>query len=321
MDAKPGATPGSSVGIDVSTDFLDVALRPGADAWRSGNDAPGITALVARLHTLAPVLVVIEATGRLELPLVGELGAAGIPVAVVNPRQVRDFARATGRLAKTDAIDAQVLAQFAEAVRPTPRPLPGAAAQELAALVARRRQLIEMLVAEKNRQLTAPRTLAGELAEHITWLETHLRGIDRELRQRIRSSPLWREHDALLQSVPGVGPVLSATLMAELPELGQLHAKPLAALVGLAPLNRDSGRLRGKRAIWGGRAPVRAALYMGALVASRHNPVLKAFYARLIQAGKAKKLTLTACMHKLLTILNAIIAHQTPWQPREIPHA
>jgi transposase len=312
------------VGIDVSTDFLDVCVRPSGVAWRNANDSSGIGELIARLKALAPtdtVEVVLEATGRLELPLVGELAAAGILVAVINPRQVRDFARASGRLAKTDTIDAQVLAQFAEAMRPTPRPLPDAAAQELGALVTRRRQLTDMLTAERNRRLTAPRALQEELAEHITWLETRLQGIDRELRQRIRSSSLWREQDALLQSVPGIGPVVSATLMAELPELGQLRAKALAALVGVAPLNRDSGRYRGKRTIWGGRAPVRAALYMAALVASRHNPDLRAFYQRLVRAGKPKKLALTACMHKLLTILNAMVAHRTHWQAGVSAHA
>jgi transposase len=238
-----------------------------------------------------------------------------LPVAVVNPRQVRDFARATGRLAKTDQLDAAVLAHFADAVRPTPRAMADAELQVLRALVERRRQLSELLTAERNRQLTAPAVVQADLQAHLDWLQAHLKELDTQLRAQLQANEHWRAQDALLHSVPGVGLILSATLLSLLPELGQRDRKPLGALVGVAPFNRDSGRWRGQRAIWGGRAAIRAVLYMGALVGIRHNPVLRAFYQRLVQAGKPKKVALVACMHKLLTILNAILAHQTPWQP------
>jgi transposase len=259
-------------------------------------------------------LVVLEATGGIELPLVGALAAAGLPVVVVNPRQVREFARATGRLAKTDAIDAQVLARFAEAVQPALRPLPDAATQQLSSLVTRRRQVIEMLTAEKNRLRTTAPAVRDHVKEHILWLERSLSDLDRELEQAIHSSDIWRAQDDLLQSAPGVGQVLSTTLLAELPELGTLNRKEIAALVGVAPLNRDSGTLRGRRTVWGGRSQVRAVLYMAALVATRFNPVIRAFYQRLQAAGKPKKVALTACMRKLLTILNAMMRHQIPWR-------
>ncbi len=246
--------------------------------------------------------------------VVGALAAAGLPVVVINPRQVRDFAKATGRLAKTDAIDAQVLAQFAEAVRPTVRPMPDAHTQALAALMTRRRQVLDMLTAETNRLGSAPRRIRREIQTHIRWLERQVAKLDDELRQAIHSSPVWREKDDLLQSMPGVGPVLATTLLASVPELGTLNRRQIAALVGVAPVNRDSGTLRGKRMVWGGRAAVRAVLYMGALVAARHNPVLKAFYQRLRQAGKTSKVALTACMRKLLTMLNAMLKHRTPWR-------
>ena len=238
---------------------------------------------------------------------------AGLPVAVVNPRQVRDFAKATGRLAKTDALDARVLARFAEAVRPAPRQLPDAATHEFSALLSRRRQLIEMRVAEHNRLGSAPRRIQQQIRKHLTWLDCQGATIEEELAQRITSTPIWRERDNLLQSVPGVGPTLSRTLVAELPELGILTRHQIAALVGVAPLNRDSGMLRGRRTTWGGRAVVRAVLYMGTLAAVRWNPVLKVFYQRLRAAGKAPKVALVACMRKLLTILNAMLKHQTPW--------
>jgi len=302
------------VGIDVAKDRLDVAQRPGTEAWGVTNDERGIADLVARLKALRPTLVVLEATGGIELPVVGALAAAGLPVVVVNPRQVREFARATGRLAKTDAIDAQVLARFAEAVRPALRPLPDAATHQLSSLVARRRQVIVMLTAEKNRLRTAAPVVRDHIKEHIVWLERSLSDMDRELGQVIHSSDIWRAQDNLLQSAPGVGPVLSTTLLAELPELGSLNRKEIAALVGVAPLNRDSGTLRGRRTVWGGRSQVRTALYMAALAATRFNPVIRAFYQRLETAGKPKKVALTACMRKLLTILNAMMRHQTPWQ-------
>jgi transposase len=302
------------VGIDVAKDRLDVAQRPGTEAWGVTNDERGIADLVARLRALRPALVVLEATGGIELPVVGALAAARLPVVVVNPRQTREFARATGRLAKTDAIDAQVLAQFAEAVRPALRPLPDAATHQLSSLVARRRQVIVMLTAEKNRLRTAAPAVRDHINEHILWLERSLSDLDSELGQVIHSSDIWRAQDNLLQSAPGVGPVLSTTLLAELPELGSLNRKEIAALVGVAPLNRDSGTLRGRRTVWGGRSQVRTALYMAALAATRFNPVIRAFYERLQTAGKPKKVALTACMRKLLTILNAMMRHQTPWQ-------
>ena len=304
------------VGIDVARDSLEIALRPTGERWQVSNNSTGISALVARLQAVEPILIVLEATGGLEVAVLAALGTVGLPAVAVNPRQVRDFAKAVGKLAKTDALDAQVLAHFAEAVRPAVRPLPDAATRELSALVTRRRQLVEMLTAEENRRKTASTAVGDDIQEHIVWLRKRLHGVDRELSQAIRSSSLWREQENLLRSVPGVGPALSAILLADLPELGTLGRKQLAALVGLAPLNRDSGTLRGKRTIWGGRASVRAALYMGALVGSRCNPVLRAMYTRLVAAGKTKKLALTACMHKLLTILNAMLKYRTTWAPR-----
>jgi transposase len=301
------------IGIDVARDRLEVATRPAGESWPIANDAAGIAELVVRLRDLGPALIVLEATGGLELPLLAALGSAGLPVVAVNPRQVRDFAKALGKLAKTDAIDAQVLAHFAEAVRPAVRPLPDAATQALAALVTRRRQLVEMLVAEDNRRRSAPVAIRADIQAHIVWLRKRLKDLDQELGQVLRSTPLWREREDVLRSVPGIGPTVTATLLAELPELGALGRKQIAALVGVAPLNRDSGTLRGKRSVWGGRATVRAALYMATLVATRHNPVIRALYARLLAAGKLKKVALTACMRKLLTLLNAMVKHQTRW--------
>jgi transposase len=306
------------VGIDISKTRLDIALRPTGSALTVPYDETGMTTVVQRLRTLSPAGIVLEATGGVEMLLSGALATAGLPVAVVNPRQVRDLARATGRLAKTDRLDAQLLAQFAEAVRPACRPLPDASTQQLAALITRRRQLVEMLTAEKNRRGSAPRTMRSHIQQHIEWLQQHLTQLDQDLTTAVQASPIWREHDELLQSVPGIGPVVTRTLLAELPELGTLTHKQIAALVGVAPLNRDSGTFRGKRTVWGGRATVRAALYMGALVAARHNRVLKAFYQRLRQAGKAPKVALTACMRKLLTMLNAMLKHRTSWRERAV---
>jgi transposase len=303
------------VGIDVSKANLDVALRPSGEHWCCPNDEAGIAELVARLRPLAPGLVVLEATGGLERLVVAALALATLPVAVVNPRQVRDFAKATGQLAKTDALDAAVLAHFAEAIHPTPRPLPDAASQALAALVERRAQMVGMLTAEKNRLRQALPAVRAKVAAHIGWLEQAIKELDQELDQTLHASPLWRERDHLLRSVPGVGPTVSLTLLAHLPELGHGSVKHVATLVGLAPLNRDSGAWRGTRAIWGGRRQVRAALYMAALVGARHNPVLRAFYTQLTARGKPKKVALTACMHKLLTILHAVLRDGTPWQP------
>jgi len=303
------------VGIDVAKASLDVAVHPTTERWTLAYTEREVAGLLSRLAALAPALVVLEATGGLEGPLVGALAAAGLPVVVVNPRQVRDFAKATGLLAKTDALDAAVLAHFAAAVRPTPRALPDAATQALAALVTRRRQLVAMLTAERNRLSSAPRALRAEIQAHITWLQRRLGRLDEDLHQAIRTSPAWRAQDDLLQSVPGVGPVLARTLLASLPELGTLNRKAIAALVGVAPLNRDSGTRQGRRMVWGGRAAVRAVLYMGTLVAVRHNPVLRAFYQRLRAVGKLPKVALTACMRKLLTILNAMLKQQTRWNP------
>lgn len=303
------------VGIDVAKEQLQVAVRPGGEAWSVTNDRPGLRDLVKRLAASKAALVVLEATAGMEMPVVAALAAAGLPVVAVNPRNAREFARATGRLAKTDIIDAHVLAQFGEALKPPLRPLPDAATQELNALVTRRHQLVEMITAEKNRLAQAvTKAVRASIREHIRWLERRLADIDQDLAGSIRQTPVWREKDELLRSVQGVGPVLSTTLLAGLPELGALGRKQIAALVGVAPLNRDSGRHRGKRMIWGGRARVREALYMGTLVATRFNPVIRAFYQRLLAAGKPKKVALTACMRKLLTILNAMARHDTPWQ-------
>jgi transposase len=258
-------------------------------------------------------LLVVEATGGLERRIVRALAAAELPVIVVNPRQVRDFAKATGRLAKTDKIDAEVLAHFGEAVRPARRTLPAPASEELRALIARRRQITEMLTAETNRLTHSAKAVRKRIVAHIRWLEAELDRVDSELDQSIQQSPIWREQEDLLKSVPGIGPVISRTLLAELPELGELNRKQIAALVGVAPLNWDSGMMRGRRAIWGGRATVRAALYMAALVASRCNPKIREFHRRLRAGGKASKVALVACMRKLLTILNAMIKHRTRW--------
>jgi transposase len=306
---------GPYVGIDVSKDQLDVAMRPSGDSWSMANDASGITEVVQRLAQLHPKLVVLEATGGLQMPLAAALATAGLPLSMVNPRQVRDFARATGRLAKTDRLDAQVLAHFADAVRPTPYPLPDAQTQELTALLTRRHQVVEMLTAEKNRLRTTRESMRQRVQDHIRWLEQELADLDDDLERTLRESSLWREKDNLLRSVPGIGRVVSITLLADLPELGTLSRHQIAALVGVAPLNRDSGRFRGTRTVWGGRARVRAVLYMAALTASRYNPIIKAFYHRLCGVGKARKVALTACMRKLLIILNSMVKHQQTWAP------
>ena len=302
------------VGIDVAKVRVDVAIRPGGDRCEVSNDEAGVAALVVQMQELHPAAVVLEASGGLELPLVAALAAASLPVVVVNPRQVRDFAKATGRLAKTDTLDAAVLAHFAEAVRPPLRPLRDAETQDLNSLVTRRQQVVSMLVAERNRLSSATTAAQPSIEAHIEWLKQELDNLDKGLRQTLRRSPVWREKDDLLRSVPGIGEQISLTLLAHLPELGTLNRRQIAALVGVAPFNRDSGTLRGKRTVWGGRAGVRTALYMGAMVASRHNPVIREFYQRLLAAGKPKKLALTACMRKLLTILNSMLKHGRPWQ-------
>jgi transposase len=304
------------VGIDVAKAECVVAVRPTGTTWTVPQTEAGWRALATRLQALAPTLVLCEATGGLELPLASVLAAAGLPLAVVNPRQVRDFAKAKGLLAKTDALDAAVLAHFADAIRPVPRPVPDATTQTLAALVTRRRQLVEMCSAEENRVGSAPPPLRAGLRAHIRWLQRQLAALDTDLDQAIRTHPGWRVQENLLRSAPGVGPILSATLLGGLPELGTLSRGPIAALVGVAPWARDSGRHHGARRCWGGRADVRAVLYMATLAAVRCNPVLRAFYQRLLAAGKLKKVALVACMRKLLTILNAMVKTQTPWTPR-----
>lgn len=304
------------VGIDVAKATLDIALRPSAQTWQVIYDDPHVEAFVTQLNELSPTLIVVEATGGLERSLVAALVAARLPVVVINPRQARDFAKATGRLAKTDRIDAQVLAHYGEAIRPSFRPLPDADTQQLRALVDRRRQLVDMMTAEQSRLNTSPARVRDSIEAHLAWLQQQLASLDDDLDDMLQSSPIWRERDDILQSTPGVGPVLSRTLMSQLPELGDLNRKEIAALVGVAPFNRDSGTWRGRRTIWGGRAAVRSVLYMSTLVATRHNPVIREFYERLLAAGKAKKVALIACMRKLLTILNAMVKNQQRWQPR-----
>ena len=302
------------VGIDIAKADFVVACRPDGTSWTARNDPKGIAATVDRLCAVAPSLIVLEATGGYETALVAALAAATLPLVVANPRQVHDFGKATGQLAKTDQLDAQLLALFAERVHPTPRALPDAAMQQLEALMTRRRQLLDMLTAEGNRLEHAVAPIRREIARHIRWLARRVAVVDRDLDDTIQQSPVWRVKENLLRTAPGVGPVVSRTLLADLPELGQLNRKQIAALVGVAPLARDSGALRGKRVVWGGRAPVRAVLYMGALVAARRNPVIRAFYRRLVAAGKPKKVALVACMRKLLTILNAMMRTNTTWQ-------
>lgn len=311
------------IGIDVAKHELVVATRPADEQWAVANDPAGVEALSAALRARQPTLLVLEATGGYELLCVTALASAGLPVVVVNPRQVRDFAKATGQLAKTDRIDAQILARFGEQVQPVPRPLPEAAAQELATLLARRRQLLEMLQAERNRlgQVFEPahRGVRTSLRRHITFLERQLATTDGDLDTLVRTTPAWRARDDLLRSVPGVGPIASRTLLAELPELGRLSRRAIAKLVGVAPLSRDSGLYRGQRFIHGGRAPVRTALYMATLVGVRWNPTLRRFYERLVAAGKPKKVALVACMRKLLTILNTMARTGTAWAPEPPP--
>lgn len=304
------------VGIDVSKEALDVAVLPDGESWSVRNCETEIPSLVKRLARAAPTLIVLEATGGLEILVATALMLAPLRVAIVNPRQARDFAKATGKLAKTDAIDARMLALFGQMVRPEPRPFKDEQLQELGAHFARRSQLVTMLTAEKNRLSASPKAVRKDIEQHISWLEKRIKDINDTLKQRIKESPLWRKKDRLLRSVKGVGPVLSASLLTGMPELGTINPKKISALAGVAPLNCDSGKHRGKRIIWGGRAPVRSALYMATLSAIQHNPAIKAFHQRLIAAGKLKKVAITACMHKLLIILNALIRDSTPWNPK-----
>ena len=303
------------VGVDVAKGTLDVGISDAREVRRFTNDHEGISQAVGYISGLKPEGIILEATGHLEMPLAAALQADRMPVVIINPRQVRDFARATGALAKTDAIDARILALFGARVKPQIRPLPSKKAREMGSLLARRRQLIEILTAERNRLSLANEDIRLGIQAHIHWLEEALSNINADLDRRIKSSPSWREKDELLKSVPGVGKVVSSTLLIELPELGRLNRRQIAALVGVAPLNRDSGTMRGKRTVWGGRAKLRATLYMAALVATRYNPIISAFYQRLLEAGKAKKVALVACMRKLITILNAMVKSMTPWHP------
>jgi transposase len=304
---------GVFIGIDIAKQYCDLAVIPDGTQKRFTNDEEGQEAILSFILPLKPARIVIEATGGYEMGVMRTLADSRLPVVAVNPRQVRDFARATGRLAKTDTIDAGILAQFAKAIQPDIRPLPEKEAQVLRALVARRRQLIQMLTMEKNRLEKAPPAGSEDIRNHIYYLTEAVKKIDKDISRSIRKSPLWKEKETILTSMPGIGPVISCTLIAALPELGTLNRKAIAALVGLAPFNRDSGTCRGKRTIWGGRSYVRATLYMGTVSAIKFNPAIRAFYKRLVEAGKAKKLAITACMRKLLTILNTMMKNKTTW--------
>jgi transposase len=317
-EKRPMTEEAVCVGVDVAKSTLDVAVSNSKETRQFDNDHKGITSAVRYIAGLKPAKIVLEATGHLEMPLAASLQARRLPVVVINPRQVRDFAKATGILAKTDRIDARILALFGLQIKPEVRLLPDRKAREMSNLLARRRQLIEMLTAEHNRLFQADDSIRLSIEIHIKWLEEAVSAINDDLDRQIRSSPSWLEKDNLLKSVPGVGKVVSTTLLIELPELGILNRRKIAALVGVAPLNRDSGTLRGKRTVWGGRAKLRAVLYMAALVGVRHNPVIAAFYERLLKAGKPKKVALVACIRKLLTILNAMIRSKTVWKSDNI---
>jgi transposase len=306
------------VGVDVAKDTLDVADSGSRETRQFTNDHEGIAQAVQYIASLQPAGIILEATGNLEMPLAVALQAECLPVVIINPRQVRDFARATGALAKTDAIDARILALFGLRIKPEMRPLPDKQAREMGSLLTRRRQLMEMLVAERNRLSRSDEDVQLNIKDHIKWLKEALSDINNDLERRIQSSPSWHEKGNLLRSVPGIGKVVSTTLLIELPELGQLNRRKIAALVGVAPLNRDSGTMRGKRTVWGGRAKLRAVLYMAALVATRRNPIIAAFYRRLLDAGKVKKVALVACMRKLLTMVNAMMRARTAWNPEPI---
>lgn len=304
------------IGIDISKDYLDIASSATQKTWRTSNDEAGIAGLIKRLST--PTLIVLEATGGLETPLVLALVANQLPVTVVNPRQVRDFAKATGQLAKTDTLDAKVLVRFAAAVRPEMRQIKDQETRELAALVTRRRQLVEMLSTEKTRLKQVSKPIRKNVETHIAWLKNQIREMDQDLSKTLKRSSVWRENDQIIQSVPGAGQVLSINLLANVPELGTLNRRQIAALIGLAPLNRDSGTFRGRRCIWGGRAGVRSTLYMAAVTAMQYNPVIRSFYQRLTEKGKPFKVAITACMRKLLTIINTMIKTKTRWNEKLI---
>ena len=310
---------GLFVGIDVSKARLDIAVRPSGEVWSVSNDEAGFGELVPRLQALKPTLIVLEATGGYQAPAVAALSIVGLSVAVVNPRQVRDFGRATGQLAKTDVLDAEVIARFAEALRPEPRALPDDETVALNALVVRRRQLVDMITAEGNRLATAAKPVRRDIEEHISWLRRRLKNVDDDLYDGLKKSPLWRVKEQILKSAPGIGRVTTCALLAQLPELGTLSGRKVAALVGVAPFNRDSGKLRGKRCIWGGRAAIRQALYMATLTAIRCSPTIQAFYDRLVAAGKPRKVAHVAAMRKLLVMLNAMIRDGANWVERAQP--
>jgi transposase len=308
------------IGIDVSKKLLEVATHESDYQFRGTNKASAFPELIAELIALRPALIVLEATGGLEIPVTAALHAAGLPVVVVNPRQVRDFAKATGQLAKTDRLDARVLAHFAAAIKPPLRPIKSKDELELDALVGRRGQLIEMLTAEKNRRGSAATdTVREEIKKHIDWLEERIAELDEQLQAQLKTSSLWQAKDVILQSTPGIGPVVSFSMIADLPELGTLNRQQISKLVGVAPLNNDSGQQRGTRHIYGGRARVRSMLYMAAFSATRYNPVIKEFYERLMAKQKPFKVVMTACMRKLLTIINVMVRDNTPWKTNDQP--
>jgi transposase len=301
-------------GIDVSKDILEVGVLPEKEVRQYSNDHEGMDKLVPWLKKLQVAIVVMEPTGGYEALAAAALSSKHVPVAIVNARQIRQYAKAIGKLAKTDRIDAVVMAEFAQTVKPEARKLRDEETKEIKMIVSRRRQIIDMITAEKNRLETASGYIEAEIREHIEWLRKNKEDLDKDLRKRIEDSPVWQVKDNLLQSIPGVGKVLSSTLLAELPELGKLNRRQVAALVGVAPYNRDSGLMRGKRTIWGGRAAVRQSLYMATLVATRFNPVIRSMYNRLVEKGKAKKVAIVACMRKLLIIMNAILKTEKPWR-------
>lgn len=303
------------IGIDISKTQMDVAIWDNEETWEFENEAAGWQEMVEKAKELNPSLIVVEASGGIEQRVVAELYLEELPVAIVNPTRVRNFARSTGQLAKTDKLDARLIAHFAQAVRPKVRPLRTVEQDHLNALVTRRRQVVQILTAEKNRRSTTHSTLRKRLQKHIKWLNAELEVLDEGIEQYIQEIPSWRKNATLLRSVPGVGPVTASTLLAELPELGSRNRQQIAALVGVAPLNKDSGKMRGKRRVFGGRAPVRRTLYMATLVATRVNPVIRSFYEHLLAQGKEKKVALTACMRKLLVILNSMIRNQQSWSP------
>jgi transposase len=307
------------VGIDISSLELEIGILPQSQTWKSSNDETGMSELVERLAGLGPALVVMEATGGLERAVHIILEEAGLAVRVVNPRQVRDFAKALGILAKTDAIDALVLAKYAQTLKPEPRSAKDKQTRELEALLKRHCQLVEMLTQEKNRLRTTPRSVRGKLEEHIAILKKYLKDVDKETRGFIKRMPIWKEKDQIIRSAPGAGPVLSVTVLSSVPEMGKLNRRKIGALIGVVPFNCDSGKFKGRRRCWGGRADVRSVLYMATLAAIRCNVIIRPFYQRLIAAGKDKKVAITACMRKFLTILNTMVRNGTKWNPVQAP--